>query len=327
MDRFLVCRPRYMGDILLTTPLLRYLKENVKNCFVTYLVEDRYKDILVGNPCVDDILIIPKGLKQTLDFWKEIRKMNYSAAIDLFCNPRTAIIFKGLKAKKKIGYDVGLRGCVYDSKIKVSSDPSAIISHLSAVKNLEMEIKEYRTEFHFMDYEKEKLVSSEIKDKIRNRFVVGLYPGASWQSKIWHIDNFVELGRNLAETGVIILILYGINDKNLAEYLKLEVGENAIMAPETNIRALAVYLSICNLVIGNDCGPMHLSVAVGTTTWAIFGAEDPSIWFPYSEPHEALAADAECRPCNKTYCKKTICLDNLKADSIIMKFKEKFCNQ
>ena len=80
---------------------------------------------------------------------------------------------------------------------------------------------------------------------------------------------------------------------------------NAVVAlPILPVRQLAGVFSACNVLVSNDCGPMHIGVAVGTKTLGIFGPEPPEVWFhyPLEDGHLALFKKIECSPCRQTSC-------------------------
>jgi ADP-heptose:LPS heptosyltransferase len=321
----LVIRPRFLGDIILSTPLLSLLKNEYPGCRITYLLDKRYAPVLEENPDVDKIVYMPKGFKETIRIWKDLRKIRFDAVIDLFCNPRTAILVEGVRSKLKIGYNVGIRGIVYSRKIIPPLDNlSAILSHLSAATQLGIDIKEFPTRFCFREGERESLIDREIADFKGKGKLIGLYTGGSHQSKIWLKEYFIELGKLLETVGVRTIVLYGPEERDNASELCKGIGASSLLAPESDIRKLSALLSICDLVIGNDCGTMHLSVAVNTPTWSIFGAEDPRIWFPYEHPHKALVASASCRPCHKTSCNSITCLKDLKPEYVMSIYREQF---
>ena len=82
---------------------------------------------------------------------------------------------------------------------------------------------------------------------------------------------------------------------------------------------LAAVLSLCDLYLTNDCGPMHVAAACGTPTVAIFGPSDPRIWFPYpsGEGHRAVEAKLPCRPCPGRECASPECMTAVTAEEVI----------
>jgi ADP-heptose:LPS heptosyltransferase len=76
------------------------------------------------------------------------------------------------------------------------------------------------------------------------------------------------------------------------------------------LRRLAALLQRVDVMVSNDCGPMHLAPAVGTPAVGIFGPGQPEIWFPYREDsgHRAVQASIECIQCGRDYCSKMDCM-------------------
>ena len=75
------------------------------------------------------------------------------------------------------------------------------------------------------------------------------------------------------------------------------------MIPATSLREMAALLAACRLVVTNDNGPMHLAVAVGTSTLTLYGPTDPLAWNPGGPRHQAVqASDVPCLGCNLNEC-------------------------
>jgi heptosyltransferase-2 len=90
------------------------------------------------------------------------------------------------------------------------------------------------------------------------------------------------------------------------EVYNLTLKRRIYLLDSLNLRELASVLSLLDLYISNDCGPMHIAVAVGTKTIGIFGPGEEDIWFPYPESmgHKALRVDVECHPCHLDFCNR-----------------------
>src|SRR6187431_837649 len=90
--RVLLVRPRFLGDICLTLPVLDAVRESCPGARIAYLVERESAALLEGDPRIDTVITVRRGpgLRETLDLIGRLRAFAPDVAIDLFCNPRTA---------------------------------------------------------------------------------------------------------------------------------------------------------------------------------------------------------------------------------------------
>ncbi|MEN3038710.1 MAG: glycosyltransferase family 9 protein, partial [Candidatus Kryptonium sp.] len=141
-----------------------------------------------------------------------------------------------------------------------------------------------------------------------NKKIIGIHPGATWPAKMWLKENFAELAdRIVSKLNANVVITHSEKETELAtEVFNMTLKKNIFLLDSLELRQLASVLSHLELYISNDCGPMHISVAVGTKTIGIFGPGEEDIWFPYPESkgHKALRFDVECHPCHLDFCNK-----------------------
>src|SRR5919201_4275545 len=103
LTRILVIRLSSLGDILLTTPVLRLLREHCPAARIDFLTRATYKDLLCANPCVDRVLLFDpqQGLRQTLH---TLRQTRYDVVVDLHRTLRSRLLFRGVMAQRKLTY-------------------------------------------------------------------------------------------------------------------------------------------------------------------------------------------------------------------------------
>ena len=103
LTRILVIRLSSLGDILLTTPVLRVLREHCPAARIDFLTKAAYQDVLRANPCVDRLLLLEpqQGLKETL---RRLRQTRYDIVVDLQRTLRSCLLYRGLLAQHKLAY-------------------------------------------------------------------------------------------------------------------------------------------------------------------------------------------------------------------------------
>ncbi len=309
-NRILLTRMKYIGDVVLTTPVIRTLREAYPYAHISYLGDAKAVSLLEHNPYIDEI--IPFDFSQDSAFYqmKMYYKMftgNYDLTIDLYSNPRSALMTFATRAKVRIGGDTRGRRHLYT--IKIGDDgalKSAIDYHYQSLKPLGIEPKYYATEIFITEKEK-----ADASARLRSlgvdtaKKIIAVHPGATWPNKIWLKEQFAGLiERVIEKTNCEIILSPGPNDSSLMEYLSRNDRSRVHTLPLLPVRTLASVLSQCTVFISNDCGPMHIGAAVRTKTIGIFGPEPVEIWFPYEKKdgHLPMFKKLPCSPCRATSC-------------------------
>src|SRR5690349_19464096 len=156
--RILLSRMKFIGDVVLTTPLIAALREKFPDAHLAYLGEKEAVSLLEGNPALDEILPFdfsrPAILEQPRVMWR-LRRGKFDVFIDLFCNPRTAMLARASGAAMRIGKEVRGRGKLYTHTIRDDGKPkSAVDFHYQYLRPLGIEGGPARTAIYLSDAEK-----------------------------------------------------------------------------------------------------------------------------------------------------------------------------
>jgi len=135
-----------------------------------------------------------------------------------------------------------------------------------------------------------------------------LHPGSNSRLKSWPLAQFAVVGAQLsAQLGMQVIVTGSLRERTQAEQLcRLLSQESLNLAGLLSWGGLEALLARASLVIGVDSGPLHLAVATGTPSVALFGPADPVQFAPWgsSSRHRVVHADLQCRPCRRLdYCR------------------------
>lgn len=335
-QRILLTRMKYIGDVVLTTPIIRTLRDAYPEAHIAYLGDAKAVSLLEHNPYINEI--IPFDFSNTSVryqlgmYWKMVRG-KYDLTIDLYSNPRSALMTFLTGAKVRIGGDTRGRGKLYT--VRISDDgtlKSAIDYHYQSLQPLGIAPKHHKTEIFLQDHEQREamalLLSIGVGDDVP---IVAVHPGATWPNKMWLKEQFLFLIEKLVnETSCEIILSPGPNDGELMDFLSRKFRTRVHPLPLLPVRKLAALLSQCSVFVANDCGPMHIGVAVGTKTIGIFGPEPIEIWFPYrrEEGHMPMFKKIPCSPCRTISCHREgegfmECMKLITIDEIFTAVKER----
>ncbi|MFI5251752.1 MAG: glycosyltransferase family 9 protein [Bacteroidota bacterium] len=318
INRILISRMKFIGDIVLTTPVIHAVRDRYPDAFIAFLGEYEGAALLENNPHLNEILKYdfsrPDIIEQTRMAFA-LRKRKFDVFIDLFSNPRTALLAYLSGANIRIGKDAPGRGNLYTHRIgDDGKKKTAIEFHYRYVEPIDVSQKYRKTELYLTDAEiREAKIFLQWQNIDLKKPVIGLHPGATWPAKMWQKESFVELIDLInAKLHCQVVITQGPKEAGLAaEISKAAVGNVVVLNP-LPLRQLAAVIRQFNVYVANDSGPMHISVAVGTKTIGIFGPGEDDIWFPYTPPyyeaeagHIALRKDVPCHPCHLDFCNRS----------------------
>ena len=309
-NKILLTRMKYIGDVVLTTPIIRTLREAYPAAHISYLGDAKAVSLLQNNPFLNEIIpfdFSKDSLPYQLKMYALMFSKGFDLTIDLYSNPRSALMTFATRAKMRIGGDSKSRGKFYTHRISDDGSlKSAIDYHYMSLKPIGVDPKYYKTEIFLTDAEKAeaKRILQSLGVDVSRR-IVAIHPGATWPNKIWLKEHFAGLIKNLIDnTDSEIILSPGPRDLELMNYLKNNYNSRVTILPLFPVRELACVLSQTTVFVSNDCGPMHIGVAVGAKTIGIFGPEPIEIWFPYdrNDGHLPMFKKIFCSPCRTTSC-------------------------
>ena len=311
--RILVTRMKFIGDVVLTTPLLHSLRIAFPSAHIAYMAEAQACSLLQHHPAVDQLIAYDFSRPAVLEQARvalALRRARFDLALDLFSNPRSALLTYLSGARVRVGLARAGRGRLFTHQVHDDGAPkTAIRFHDQFLDAIGVRPAEARPTL---------VVTADERDAMRLRFsdrgregtdgrLVVLHAGATWPAKQWGAERYAVLAGLLTrDAGVRVLVTGGPRDgETVAEVVEKSRGA-AQPAGALTLRELAALLSLADAFVGNDGGPMHMSAAVGTPTVGIFGPGEEQIWFPYAEVlgHQAMREDVPCHPCHLNVCNR-----------------------
>lgn len=328
----LLSRVRFMGDVILTTPLIRAVRKANPLCYLGYLTESPYADLLCHNHHLNKVLVYDRlGFKKLklipqaraeLAFIGQLRQEGFHVAIDLFGIPHTAFLMWASGAKIRVGLDKRGRRPFYTHPVPDDRRPmDAIEFHLRSLDLLGIPRAGKKTEV-FTTHQEDEWARGFLRAHGFNLDypIVGVHPGATWPAKIWFADRFVEfINRLCQETEAQVLLTSAPGDEARSQAIGARCNSGVVVSEVLNLRSLAAVLKQLTVFVSNDCGPLHLAVATDTPTIGIFGPGEPEIWFPYdpADGHRFIHKQIDCSRCHKDLCERMDCMRAIQAEDVL----------
>ncbi|MEO8664287.1 MAG: glycosyltransferase family 9 protein [Ignavibacteria bacterium] len=328
INKILVIKFGGIGDILLTTPVLPNLKSYFPNSEINFLTLRHSRDILIDNPYLTRAFTYDPSEDKSWCLIKNIRNQKYDLVIDLFGNPRTALITFLSGAKYRFGFK--FRGRNYAYNIKMMGRGGIVHNvdfNMDALRALEIPIVSSSLCLPLNIVHEEFADNFIRQNNIGSKKIIGISKTGGWESKRYKRDDYIELINKLNFIYDVNFILIWGNQKERedCDYIKSKIEkQNAYVIPDSPIKYLGAIIKKCSLVIGNDSGPLHIAVAVGVPTLGIYGPTNPLLQGPYGEKNLSIVKeDLDCLYCNLLVCPiGNLCMTELSRDKIIDKVKE-----
>ena len=330
--KILIVRLDKIGDLVLSTPAIKAVHDAYPNSHITVLVRPYAREIVDGNPYVNEIITYDKaggekGFLKNIRFILNLRKKRFDLALILHPKNRTHIFLFLAGIPERVGYDKKL-GILLTKKIphiKQYGLKHEIDYTLDLLRYVGIEPKDKSLHVPIKKESEKKISDIFTKNGISGTdLVIAIHPGSSCPSKRWRVEHFAKVGDLLAlNYKAKIVIMAGPKDKGFGDKTAELMESNPLnLSGKTTIADLASILKHSHLFISNDSGPVHVACAVGTPTIAIFGRNDrglaPTRWRPVGERDIALHKDIGCEPCLSHNCKKGFaCLEAISEEEVL----------
>ena len=321
----LVTRLRYLGDVILTTPVVAALANIYPGATIDYLCEHPFDQALRGNPHIRRCLVLDKRRKgESWRIFQELRG-HYDLLIDLFSNPRSALLCGLSGAPTRVGGGSFPRSLMYNVRPEQGPEyePSTL-HHLRYLETICGSVPHGDPSFHVSG--KEIAEGRRIlEDRSLGDNTIAILTGASWPTREWPPSYFVRLAAQIEMEGRYRPVFLGQPGKrDRLEAIRNLSNSRVTILPECGIRVLAGLLANCRALVCPDGGVMHMAIAMGIPTLAIFGSTESRIWFPYLHLNHATLAinEAHCRPCHQRECADPFCTEGLLPEDIFSSLQD-----
>jgi len=307
--KVLIIRFSSIGDIVLTTPIVRCVKQQIPNCEVHFLTKSFFSPVIAANPHIDKLHLLEDDLNTLV---ADLKKEQFDYVIDLHNNIRTQRVKRGLGVPSFTFNKLNLKKwLLVNLKINLMPDASIVDRYFAAITSLGV-----KNDSKGLDYyidEKYKITNQDIPMSHWAGYV-GCVIGGSYPTKQFPIDKwkqFIEL------IPYPIILLGGPDDKGagdkIAEIDPIRVYNSC---GKFNLSESALLVKQARLIVTNDTGLMHIAAAFQKQIISIWGNTSPEMgMFPYFGNNNAKSIPSDkshiienvklgCHPCSKLGHKK-----------------------
>ncbi len=332
-DKILISRTDKLGDLVLALPFIETFKKRYPKCKVDVMASLYASPILEHNKSINKILRVQNDqlLSNNLyrkDLLQKIKKEKYNIVVVLYPERQISRLYHKAEIPIRIGTAGRFHSIFFNTRLMHSRRKN--IKHES-VYNLD-----------FMSFFKSgesvkvpKVYLTEKDDAGAKRILANagisgdfavMHPGSGGSAEAWSSENFMYLYKELTDKGVSVVVSGSEKEGDMFDSLSHTIGGSDLrkITGSTDLRALAAVLSLAKVVVANSTGPLHLAVAVGTSTVGLYPNKlsmSPTRWGPLGENHIVLQPEGDCQcPNGKCLCMETI-EPSLVASKMIKVFK------
>ena len=321
--RILILRLRSIGDIILLTPVLRLLKEWRPDLRISVMLESRFRELLQGNPAVEEILIPGEGsgarnLFSRLAVIRQLRRRRFSLCVNLHGGPTSRLFTRWGAAPWRVGF-AHYRGA---SLYNILVPDARTILHKPSVHTAEHQAAAF---FHLGLPQKEippaQIFSGEEHaawwDAQRASLGIDsgqpyaiVHPTAAYKTKEWAPEGFAQMGEYLeSKAGIAAIYSCGPGEAPVLDDVEKAAGAPLRRLQGVSLAQFAAALAGARLFVGNDSGPAHMAAALARPVVVIFGSSSSPIWGPWppqaSNPGARVVQNPfDCNPCPGDHCYK-----------------------
>ncbi|MCR4337532.1 MAG: glycosyltransferase family 9 protein [Candidatus Omnitrophica bacterium] len=299
----LIVRTDRMGDVILTTPAIRALRQKFPDARLSILVAPATADLVRGNHDVDEVLVDDrKNMYKKWRFFRlvsQLRQRRFDLAIIFHTKKRTNMLCFLAGIPYRLGYRNKKFGFLLNHPI-VDTRPLGLMHEAQYCMDVlrPLGIAGGELQVHVpLQKEAEAWVESfwnQQHSKLAHP-VIAIHSGASCPTRRWPSKCFVEVMKSLQQKYRASFILVGAADQNAFSKELLQGLQKSVvdLMGNTSLAQLASVLNRCDLLISSDSGPVHLADGLGTPVVSIFTRNQPGInperWRPLSSRSRVVA--------------------------------------
>jgi len=308
-ERILIVAPSWVGDAILSEPLVALLREPLEEPIVDVLappwcspVYARMRGIrrIIDNPVGHGELALAKRRSAA----SALRNHGYTRAFILPNSFKSALIPWLAGIPKRVGYAAEARWFLLTDARRLDRDASPrLVDRFVALAARRSDLVPTPGPPTLVPNATNAAAAMHALGLSTQRPIAILCPGAEYgPAKRWPAEHFIALARRLVDDGFAVWLIGSPNDKAIAAPIAAALGSVRDLTGRTDLGTAIDLLSLASVVVSNDSGLMHAAAAVGRPLVALFGSSSPDYTPPLSPMAKIARIDIVCRPSFQREC-------------------------
>ncbi len=303
MKRVLVIQTAFLGDVILTLPLVQVLKETRPESEIDFVAIPDTADILRSHPDVSELLVFDKRGKQKsvaslIAFAKGLRRRNYDVVLCPHRSLRSGLLSLWTGAEVRVGFDNSALRVFFTDLVPWKLGIHDVERNLSLLSPLGINAAGEVPRLFPGDEDRRAIDVFLAENRISPPYAV-IAPGTVWETKRYPVEMMSEVAGRLLKKFAGVILIGGEKDVGLVEHFG-GIGRGVVSAVgKFPVMTSAEIIRRASLLIANDSAPIHIASAFNVPTVAIFGPTVKEFgFFPYHERSVVVETNGlACRPC------------------------------
>jgi heptosyltransferase I len=344
--RILLIKPSSLGDVLHGLPVLHGLRTRYPSARIDWLINKSFAPLLHAHPEIDDLVIFDRGRFGRMAyspgtaaafarFVRDLRRRHYEMVIDLQGLFRSGFLARATGAPVRIGPADAREGATwfYTHRLAPMDSDTHAVDRNYAVAGL-LGFADVPIEFPLpVDRQAEAAVAKRIREHLDGDFhpkasganlrhgpLLAIAPGARWETKLWPVERFVEVVKQLGADGVRCVLLGGADDVPSCGQIAASAQSVLDLSGRTSIAEFVAAISLADAVLCLDSAAAHVAAALDKPVICITGPTNPARTGPY-RGGRIVRLELDCSPCyfrRLSQCPHDHrCMRDLTADEVV----------
>ncbi len=338
-QNIIVRMPNWIGDLVMATPILSDLRKAFPKARITAMCRSPICELLRQDLEIDELFCFSKAggfgrRSEKKNIMEKLRKGQYDLGILLTHSFSSAWWFWQGKVANRLGYECNGRKLLLNRSMPLPDNiqhQHLVVTYKMLLEPLGIPVSDtaprlYLTEKEIAD------ATTLLKQRgvPEGAIVVGINPGATYGSaKCWLPERFRQVAERLLQDQDLYLVFFGDQaTASLVGEICEELSSRVInLAGATTLCELASIISLCDVLLTNDSGPMHVADALGTPIVALFGSTSEIVTGPYRSG-TVIHKHVECSPCYQRTCPIDFrCMKRIEADEVYHAIQKMLCGK
>ena len=333
-----------VGDLVIASAFFDNLRKKFPHANILLLTGKSCFNAIKNNPCIDEFMVVNdatlyKGklfsrLSELFQIVLKLRKYSRDLVFVMHRAWQFNLLAFLTGIPRRVGFARGNEGIMLTHTVIAQPGRNERESYLDLLRLLNLQVSYERTFYYLSEDDRSFLSDYLNQHQVSDQTpVLALIPGGGQNvaqglmaTRRWPVDRYIELAGNFknAYEGKIFLV-GGPGDREVAQAIASE-SSNCIDATHLSLGQMASLFERCQAVIGNDCGPLHISTALQRPTISIYGPTDPDQWASPDSHNTIIHKKIECSPCfhhgKFPNCDHLRCLTLIEVDEVFDRIQE-----
>lgn len=325
--RIAVIKPSALGDVVHSMPFVGALRTKFPSASITWVINKAYVPLVDGHPAIDGFIPFDRGsmkkgwkraVSESLQFAKLLRRQRFDLVFDLQCLARTGLMCLASGANRRVGLSTAREGAryAYTDVINISEPDKthAIDTYWKVAEALG--VGDLAKQFDVpVAPAVRQWALSQLAELPRPWMAFGV--GARWLTKRWLPEHFAALAKQAqARFGGTVFFVGTPDEAPLAERVFGELdGPKKNFCGTTNLAQLIALLAVCDVMVANDTGPLHVAVGLGKPTVAPYTCTVVRRHGPYLQLG-GIETSVWCKGSYVRTCDRLECMTDLQPDRL-----------